>query len=155
RLRAELEGFVYVNEEIRQLTLGMLAKMERDLQVGFLSRRSPELNRVMTIYSSVVHDFLVKHLPPRIDQMAEVTVRAAKTARGPESVAYKVRAEAFGDFRIEWERAFMQQMVSFCGDQLVERLHQATEDFREETIKFFTDPHVFSETCQVMCEELY
>ena len=52
----------------------------------------------------------------------------------------------------------MQQMVFFAGDELLERLTQHQEDsqeFRDETITFFTDPHIFSETCGVMCQELY
>lgn len=35
RLRAELDGFAYLNSEVRELTLQLLAKTERDLQVGF------------------------------------------------------------------------------------------------------------------------
>jgi len=155
RLRAELEGFEYVTPEIRELTLQMLSKMERDLQVGFLSRRSPELNRVMTIYTGVIGDFVHKHLPPRLEQLAKMTIRMAKTARQPQSVGYKVLVENFGAFRTEWEQLFMQQMVFFCGDELLARLTHGEEEFRDETVKFFTDPHVFSETCAVMCQELY
>lgn len=155
RLRAELEGFEYTNPEIRDLTLQMLAKMERDLQVGFLSRRSPELNRVMTIYTAVIADFATKHLPPRVEQMAQVTLRVAKTAQQPNSVSYKVLADRFPAFRAQWEQLFMQQMVFFCGDELLERFSREVQEFREETSKFFTDPHIFSETCAVMCQELY
>ena len=155
RLRAELEGFEFQSPEVRQGTLELLAKTERDLQVAFLSRRSPELNRVMTIYTAVLGDFLQKHLPPRLEQMGKVTIRVCKSARRPNSVGYKVLADAFGDFRAEWERLFMQQMVFFCGDELLERLTQSSEEFQEETVKFFTDPHVFSETCAVVCEQLY
>ncbi len=155
RLRAELEGFEFASSEVREASLALLAKTERDLQVGFLSRRSPELNRVMTIYTAVLGDFLQKYLPPRLDQLAKVTIRVGKGARRPNSVGYKVQADAFGDFRAEWERLFMQQMVFFCGDELLERLTQSSEPFQEETVKFFTDPHVFSETCAVVCEQLY
>ena len=155
RLRAELEGFEFTSPEVRDATLELLAKSERDLQVAFLSRRSPELNRVMTIYTAVLGDFLQKHLPPRLEQMGKVTIRVAKSARRPNSVGYKVLSDAFGDFRAEWERLFMQQMVFFCGDELLERLTQSSEEFQEETVKFFTDPHVFSETCEVVCEQLY
>jgi hypothetical protein len=155
RLRAELEGFEFQNGEVRESTLELLAKTERDLQVAFLSRRSPELNRVMNIYTTVLGDFLQKHLPPRLEQMGKVTIRVCKSARRPNSVGYKVLSDAFGDFRAEWERMFMQQMVFFCGDELLERLTQEGEAFREETVKFFTDPHVFSETCEVVCEQLY
>lgn len=155
RIRAELEGFEYAAPDVRDLSLELLAKVERDLQVGFLSRRSPELNRVMTIYAAVLSDFLQDHLPPRLEQMAKVTIRAAKTARRSNSVGYKVLVETFSAFRGEWEQRFMQQMVFFCGDELLSRLTQADAAFRDETVKFFTDPHVFSETCAVLCAELY
>jgi hypothetical protein len=155
RLRAEAEGFEFASPEVRDATLELLAKVERDLQVAFLSRRSPELNRVMTIYTSVLSDFLQKYLPPRLEQMGKVTIRVSKAARRPNSVSYKVLSDAFGDFRAEWERLFMQQMVFFCGDELLEKLTQGSEAFQEETVKFFTDPHVFSETCEVVCEQLY
>jgi hypothetical protein len=155
RLRAEAEGFEFASPEVRDATLDLLAKAERDLQVAFLSRRSPELNRVMTIYTTVLSDFLQKHLPPRLEQMGKVTIRVSKAARRSNSVGYKVLSEAFGDFRAEWERLFMQQMVFFCGDELLEKLTQGSEEFQEETVKFFTDPHVFSETCEVVCEQLY
>jgi len=112
RLRAELEGFEYTNPEIRELTLQMLSKMERDLQVGFLSRRSPELNRVMTTYTAVIADFVNKHLPPRVEQMAKTTLRAAKTASQANSVSYKVLADRFpavvtGDFEVEEVPAYL------------------------------------------------
>lgn len=155
RLRAELDGFEYQSPEVRAATLELLGKYERDLQVAFLSRRSPELSRVMTIYTSVLADFFQKYLPPRLEQMGKVTIRVSKAARRPSSVGYKVLVDAFGDFRAEWERLFMQQMVFFCGDELLERLTQGGEEFQEATVKFFTDPHVFSETCAVVCENLY
>jgi hypothetical protein len=155
RLRAEIEGFEYATPDIRELTVELLVKMERELQVGFLSRRSPELNRVMTVYTGVLSDFLQEHLPRRVEQIGKLTLRAAGTARRPNSVPYKVLADAFPDFRLEWERLFMQQMVFFCGDELLARLTQDEDTFRDETVRFFTDPHVFSDTCEVLCEELY
>jgi hypothetical protein len=155
RLRAELEGFEFVNEDIKQASIDALIKFERDQQVGFLSRRSPELNQVMTVYAAVVSDFLRDYLPPRIEAMARNTVRSAQTARRQNSVAYKVLADAFPDFRNEWERVFMEQMVNFCGDELASRLNQGESAFRDETIRFFSDPHVYSESAVVVCEELY
>jgi hypothetical protein len=53
----------------------------------------------------------------------------------------------------------MEQMVNFCGDELMAQLtptsQRDTPPFREETVKFFTDPHVFSETCEVICDKIY
>jgi hypothetical protein len=155
RLRAELEGFEYQSPDVRAATLELLAKMERDLQVAFLSRRSPELNRVMTIFSSVFMDFLQKHLPPRVEQMAKVTIRSAGTAHGPNAVVYKVLDEQFPQFRAHWERIFVEQMVNFCPDELMARLTEGGEEFQEETIRFFTDPHIFSETAEGVCDGIY
>jgi hypothetical protein len=155
RLRAELEGFEFVSQDVRDSSLALLTKLERDLQVGFLSRRSPELNQVMTIYAGVLSDFLQKHLPPRIDQISKVVLRSARTARRQTSVPYKILVDAFPEFRGEWERVFMEQMVNFCGDELLARLNEADTQFLDETVKFFCDPHVFSESAEVICEELY
>lgn len=155
RLRNELEGFEYDSTEVREATFELLTKTERDLQVGFLSRRSPELNRVMTIFAGVFSDFVTLHLPPRLEQMAKVTIRSGRTARRPNSVPYKILADAFVDFRHEWERLAVQQMVFYCGDELLSRLTEDGGEFREETVKFFSDPHVFGESCAVLCSELY
>ena len=155
RLRAELEGFEFVDPEIKQNSLELLAKFERDLQVGFLSRRSPELNKVMTVYAAVVSEFLRDYLPPRLEVMAKNTIRAANTARRPNSISYKVLADAFPDFRTHWERVFMEQMINCCGDELGARLTQGDADYRDETVRFFSDPHVYSESAEVVCQELY
>jgi hypothetical protein len=155
RLRAELEGFEYKNEDIRELTLDLLGKLERDLKTAFLSRRSPELNRVMNIFMHVLTDFLTEHLPPRVEQMAKLTIRSAQTARQPNSLRHKIRVDRFAEFRTEWERLMMQQMVFYCGDELFDRFSSADQPFHEETVKFFSDPHVFSETCEVLCDALY
>ncbi|HEX3594546.1 MAG TPA: hypothetical protein VHU80_05575, partial [Polyangiaceae bacterium] len=83
------------------------------------------------------------------------TVRNAHTARQPNSVGYKVLPDSFQAFRVEWERLLMQQMVNFCGDALMAQLDPAANDVHEETVRFFTDPHVYSETCEVVCSALY
>jgi hypothetical protein len=155
RLRAELEGFEFVNDDIKQNSLELLARIERDLQVGFLSRRSPELNQVMTLYASVVSDFLRNYLPPRLDAMARNTIRAANTANRPTSVGYKLLSDTFPDFRTQWERVFMEQMINCCGDELLARLTDAGSQYRDETIRFFSDAHVYSESAEVVCHELY
>jgi hypothetical protein len=155
RLRAELEGFEFVDAEIRQNSLELLAKFERDLQVGFLTRRSPELNKVMTVYAAVVSEFLRDYLPPRLDAMAKNTIRSATTARRPNSIPYKVLSDAFPDFRMHWERVFMEQMINCCGDELAARLTQGDAEYRDETVRFFSDPHVYSESAEVVCQELY
>lgn len=155
RLRTELGGFEYSTPEMQGLTEELLAKMERELQVAFLSRRSPELNRVMSVFSGVLIDFFQKHLPPRLEQMARITIRNSGTARQRNSVPYKIHTDRFTAFRTAWERVLMTQMIHFCGDEFIARVGESDDDVREETITFFTDPHVYSATCEVICEGMY
>ncbi len=155
RLRTELEGFDYANDNIKKMTFDLLAKQEREMQVAFLSRRSPELNRVMTVYTNVVSAFFQDHLPPRLQQMAKITIRNARTATQPFSVPYKVHPECFNQFRASWERVFMSQMINYCSDEFLARLDDEGDDVSDETISFFTDPHIFSETADVINRDLY
>lgn len=156
RLQAELEGFEYASEDVRKSTLDMLKKVERDLQVGFLSRRSPELNRVMNIFTSVLVDFCQQHMPPRVAAMAKNTVRASDTASQPDSVGYKIHSNRFPSFRNQWERVFLEQMVNYCSDELLSRLSEDGDgEVLDETVKFFTDPHIYSESSRVICDSLY
>lgn len=155
RLRTELEAFEYSAPDIKGLTEDLINKIERDLQVAFLSRRSPELNRVMGIFTGVLVEFFQRHLPPRLDQMSRVTLRNARTAYQYNSVPYKIHADRFNDFRAAWERVLMTQMIHFCGDEFIARVGQGDDIVREETVAFFTDPHIYSETCDVICEGMY
>jgi hypothetical protein len=155
RIRTELDGFDFASDAIRTGTHELLGKLERDLQVAFLSRRSPELNRVMRVFSEILLDFFQKHLPPRVEQMAKNTIRTAGTARQVNSLTYKVQPDRFDAFRNAWERLLVEQMVNFCGDELFLKLTSSDTPYREETIAFFTDPHVFAETCDVICRALY
>lgn len=155
QLRADLEAFEYADAEVREMALDRLAKLERDLQVGFLSRRAPELSRVMDVFTDVLGEFFRGHLRARLPQMAKITVARAATATQPNSVPYKIRTDRFTAFRTEWERVLMTQMIHYCGDELIAQLDSSGGAVREETLAFFTDPHVYSETCEVICSELY
>lgn len=155
RIATELEGFEYASLDVQEQTFEQLAKIEKELQVAFLSRRSPEMKRVMQDYTAVLIAFFQEHLPPRVDQMAKVVVKNSRAAYQPNSVGYKVYADCFPAFRAEWERLFLQQMVNFCGDELMARLASTDEKILDETLKFFTDPHIFSATCEVICDALY
>jgi hypothetical protein len=155
RLKTELSGFDYEADSIRDASLEILTKFEREMQVAFLSRRSPELNRVMEIFAQVLRDFLGKHLPPRLEPLVKSTIRAARTGSHPGSMDYKILAVGFGDLRREWEMRFMEQLIHFAEDELLARFSNSDEPFRDETLAFFVDPQVFGATCQVVCELLY
>lgn len=155
RLRADLEGFEYENEQVRQATFERLEKLTADLRTEFLSRRSPELSRILAAFSEVLTEFLSNQIGDDRETFAATVIRQSRAAHLPGSVGYKIKREAFEGFRAAWEREWMDRWVSFAAKRLVERLNAEGEPFLEETIAFFTDAHLYSETSAVLCEAIY
>jgi hypothetical protein len=155
RIRAELNGFDYADPDVHTATMELLDKLEHDLKTAFLSRRSRELHRVMTVLTSVLTDFFEQILFEQAEDFARAVVTAAGTSSHPTSVGYRVGAKAFPDFRVACQREFMERLVAHASGDLVERLTASEQPFLEETITFFTTPRVYSETVDVLCDALY
>jgi hypothetical protein len=49
----------------------------------------------------------------------------------------------------------MEQMVNSCSDDLTTRLSESGGEYRDETLRFFSDPHIYSESAGIVCHELY
>lgn len=155
RLRADLESFEYADDEVRQATLDRLEQLSVEFRTEFLSRRSPELHRIMGVFSEVLTEFLAECIARERDVFAETVIRRSGSARLSGSVGYKIQRAAFAGFRIAWEREWMDRWVSFAAERFVARLHAEDEPFLEETVAFFTDAHLYSETSVVLCEATY
>jgi hypothetical protein len=87
--------------------------------------------------------------------MGKVTIRVCKSARRPNSVGYKVCPTLSAIFAPSGNGCSCSRWCFSAATSCSRRLTQSTEEFQEQTVKFFTDPHVFSETCAVVCEQLY
>lgn len=155
RLRSDLEGFEYADTEVREATFERLEKLSAEFRTEFLSRRSPELHRIMAIFSDVLADFLAVGLESDRDNFAQIIIRKSGSARGAGSVGYKIQREAFTGFRAAWEKEWMERWVTFASERFVARLNAEDEPFMEETVAFFVDPHLYSETAVVLCEAAY
>jgi hypothetical protein len=154
RLKNELGGFDYASDEIKERAFSLVARFAKEMQDAFLSRRSSELKRIVSIFNGVLLDFFTKQLAPGVGELAREVIHQSGTWEG-KSFAYKVSAEAFPRFRVAFERRFMVRLVGFTEDQLVARLADTAGTARAETIKFITDPHVFSMICGELCDSLY
>jgi hypothetical protein len=139
----ELAGFEYVSDDVKNDTLALHAKLQKDQQDAFLARRSPELKRMVVVFHEVLHDFVAKQLPPALPALAQEVVSQANTAGG-KAFPYKVTAEAFPRFRAAFERRFLVRLVGYAEDELVRRLVDTAGDARKETAHFVSDPTVFS-----------
>lgn len=153
RLRNELEGFEYESAEVKERALDLLTKFGKEMQDGFLARRSNELKRIVSVFHAILVDFFCKQLAPRVDEFAREVVSNSQS--WDCKYTYKITADLFAKFRVAFERAFMVRLVSFAEDQLVTRLADTAGQAREETIQFITNPHVFSMICGEFCEALY
>lgn len=154
RLKNELGGFDYASDEVKDRAFELLAKLAKDMQDGFLSRRSSELKRIVGVVNAVLVEFFCKQLPPAIGALASEIVTQAATFEG-RAYPYKVTAEAFPRFRAAFERRLMVRLVGFAEDQLVARLADTAGAARNETILFITDPQLFTMICGELTDGLY
>jgi hypothetical protein len=154
RLKNELGGFDFASDEVKDRSFALLAKFGKDMQDAFLSRRSSELKRIVGIFNGVLVDFFCKHLPSKTAALAHDVIEQAQRPEG-RAFSYKISAEGFPAFRAAFERRFMGILVSFAEDELVTRLADTAGQTRDETIKFITDPHIFSMICGELSEGLY
>lgn len=154
RLKNELGGFDYASDEVKERAFDQLAKIAKDMQDAFLARRSTELKRIVSAYHSVLVDFLCKQLGAAVAELSEEVISQSGSWEG-RSYAYKITADAFPRFRGAFERRVMTRLVGFAEDQLVSRLVSTAGSVADETVRFITDPHVFSMICGEICDGTY
>lgn len=154
RIEAELDGFEFASEAVRDKSFELLARLTKEMQDAFLSRLSSELKRIVSVVHAVLVDFFTGELAPRLDELAAEVVASARTYEG-RAYSYKVTSEAFPRFRAAFERCLMVRLVSFAEDPLIFRLADTAGSARDETIVFITDPKLFSMICGEVCEGIY
>lgn len=154
RLEAELSGFEFASDEVRERSFDLLAKISKDMQDAFLARRSSELKRIVTAFHAVLVEFFGKQLPPLLGELAAEAVGGARTWEG-RAFPYKIGADAFPRFRVAFERGFMVRLVGAVQDQLVRRLADTAGSDRDETIQLITDPQLFSLVGREICDGVY
>lgn len=154
RLKNELGGFDYASDEVRERAFDLLAKVAKEMQDAFLSRRSSELKRIVSVFQAVLVDFFAKQLAPAVPEFAHEVIVQSGSAEG-RAYSYKVAADAFPRFRAAFERRLMVRLVGFAEDQLLARLADTAGAEREETVQFVTDPRVFSMIVGEICDGVY
>jgi hypothetical protein len=155
RFQAELENFTYDDEETKASTLELLTRMTNDLRVGFLTRRSPELKRLLGVTQKSLVEFLMRGIPPHVSRIAREVIVEAETARQANSVGYKVLPAVFPAFRQSFERRFMKVLIENMEPRLVKELSASEDAFRDDTVAFVQSPEIYSEMCQLVCDGVY
>ncbi len=70
RIEAELDGFEFASEDARERSFELLAKLTKDMQDAFLSRRSSELRRIVSVVHAVLVDFFSKQLAQSLGEIS-------------------------------------------------------------------------------------
>lgn len=154
-IRETLSTFSYASDDVATATADLYQKLQRDLQVAFLSRRSPELNQAMTVFTNVLVSFIRERMPVAIDGLCRTAIVQAKVGRHHDAVGYKIRSQSFAAFKAAFEGGMVREMIEYCTNRFLEELGQSGQDVAKETEAFFTDPHVYSLTCVIMCNDIY
>ncbi|MEZ4302115.1 MAG: hypothetical protein R3B70_44710 [Polyangiaceae bacterium] len=154
RMKNELAGFDYASDEVKERSFELLARLKKDMQDAFLSRRSTELKRIVAAFHSVLVDFFCKQIAPGVGDIAQEVIAQSGSWEG-RAYAYKITSESFPRFRAAFERRFMTRLVGFAEDALHARLVDTAGNVQEETVQFITNPAVFSMICGEICDGVY
>ncbi len=152
----ELESFEYGKPETLERARSNFASIVKELRNDFLARTTPELNALMKMLNEVLRVFFTRELPPMLGELAWEVVKEARLADATTlGAGYKLSASAFPGFRQAFERRFLQRLVPFSEDEMLKRAREGETSFRQETIRFVADPHIFSAVCELVCDAVY
>jgi hypothetical protein len=156
RMVAELEAFAYADDEVRQKAFDLLQEMTNELRVSFLSRRSPELKRLISTLQEVLLDFFQNALPSALADLSTDVVRTSGSAQAADALGYKVSHTAFPDFRQAFERRFLERLIDYVQPNLATRMPTGGEGgFRDETVAFAQSPRIYSDVCALFSDAVY
>jgi hypothetical protein len=151
----ELQSFEYQSPEELEDAKARIDEITKDLRNTFLSATMPELNALMKWLSELLAAFFTVELPPAVGEVAWEVVKEARLADSHARAGYKIGADAFPRFRATFERKFLQRLVAFVEDGMLERVRGKEGDFRAETLRFVADPQIFSDVCELVCDAVY
>jgi hypothetical protein len=158
-LLRQLESFEYSSPDELADAKVRLGDITKDLRNQFLSTTTPELNALVKHLTEVLARFFSVELPPGIGELAWEVVKEGRlvdgnAGGGRRAGGYKITVSAFPRFRSTFERKFLQRLVSFVEDGMLERVRGGS-DFRAETLRFVADPQIFTDVCDLVCDAVY
>ena len=148
----DLESLSYRDSRVLADSLDRFRIFQRQLVSQVLSRSMPDLERLLVIYRDVLLRFLVEEFRAQLGEFAWEVVKESRVAHGND-LTYKIREKAFGDFRLVFERKFLDHLLATIQQPLTERV--ASSELREETLRFASEPRIYAEICGVCCNAIY
>jgi hypothetical protein len=162
-LARQLEGFEYASPDVAAAARARFAAITRDLRGEYLATTTPELNALVRHLTEVLVALFTVELPPTVGELAWEVVKEGRLADaeavsrrgGRARLGPTIGVDAFTRFRATFERKFLQRVVAYVEDAMLERVRGKESDFRTETLRFVADPRIFTDVCDLVCEAVY
>jgi hypothetical protein len=150
----ELRAMPVENESVRERAIDRLNVFTRQLCTDFLSRSTPELERLLTIYREVLSEFFFQEFGQKLGELCWEVVRESRIAHG-HRLGYKIAEDKFPAFRAAFDKHFLEGLVLHVQDPITKRATSGDSQFREATLRFVADPHIHSEICEAINDAVY
>ena len=154
-LARQLDAFTYEPADEAEDARRRLDEIIKDQRNAFLGATTPELNSLMKYLTELLKQFFAVELPPAVGELAWEVVKEARLAESRAHAGYKIGADAFPRFRTTFERKFLQRLVTHVEDGLLARVRSKPTEFRGETLRFVSDPQIFTDICELVCDAVY
>jgi hypothetical protein len=132
-LLESLGALRFESVEVAREAHDRLHRLEKELQVGFLSRSAPELERVLEVFLDVLTEFLRERFRDNLGEFAWEVVReagVASHARTPSGHLPRIPPKGFVRFREVFERRFLQELVLHAQEPLLAGLQEVQDTLR-------------------------
>jgi hypothetical protein len=153
-LLEEIRVMPVENEEVRERALDRFNGFTRQLCTDFLSRTTPELERLLAIYREVLSEFFYAAFGGSLGELCWAVVKESRIAEG-HRLGYKIQADKFPAFRASFDKNFLERLVLHVQDPITKRAAAADAQFRDATLRFVADPHIHSQICEVINDAIY
>jgi hypothetical protein len=153
-LLEDLKVMPVENEDVRARAIDRLNGFTRQLCTDFLSRTTPELERLLEIYREVLTQFFFKDLTDSLGELCWEVVKESRIAQGHRH-GYKIDEAKFPAFRASFDRHFLRRLVLQVQEPITKRAGEQEERFRDATLRFVADPHIHSNICEAINDAVY
>lgn len=153
-LLEDLRAMAVESEDVRERAIDRLNGFTRQLCTDFLSRTTPELERLLAIYREVLSEFFFKELTGGLGELCWEVVKESRVAEG-HRLGYKIDEKKFPAFRASFDRHFLRHLVMHVQEPITKRASAEGVRFRDATLRFVADPHIHSEICEAIADAVY
>lgn len=154
QLLGEIDLVPVTDESVRERARERLSGFIRQLASDFLSRTTPELQALLTIYRDVLTHYFAQTFPESLGELAWEVIRESQVARGHQ-LGYKITADRFERFRTTFDKKLIERLAFEIQGPVVAAASKSAAQFRDATLRFVADPHVFSEICAAVADAIY